>query len=68
MRTCPICGGTMYRQSKQFMKTTSDFKLRMRCKECKAFKIIYMNEKGQVIQEGARKTGRPFMPFVMAPA
>lgn len=66
MRTCSHCGGTLYRQSKQFLKTSSDFKLRMRCKECKKFHVIYMNERGQVIQVGARPNGRPMMPFVFA--
>jgi ribosomal protein L44E len=66
MRTCPVCGGTMYRQSKQYLKTTNDFKLRLRCKSCKSFKSIYMNELGQVIQETPRANGRPFMPFVFA--
>lgn len=68
LRTCPHCGGEMYRQSKEYQKTNNDFKLRMRCKTCKQFKIIYMNERGQVKQIGPRPNGRPLMPFVFAAA
>lgn len=66
MRTCPHCGGTLYRQSKNALKVTQEFKLRLRCKECKQFQVLYCNALGQIVQTGPRPNGRPFAPFVFA--
>jgi hypothetical protein len=58
MKFCK-CGGLMTRRDTTYLKTTKEYKVRLRCKDCKTFESHYYDQLPEF--RAKRGIGRPWM-------